>query len=118
EPIQILGAGGFGVAFLCRHRIAGGLRVLKALRVDDLSPATAEQIIREAKAMEDVQHESVVRLFDCAYADAERTRPYLVMEHFDGMTLADYVKCNGPLTQRETLDLARRIAEGLLAAHQ
>ena len=91
ELLRILGAGGFGVAFLCRHHLSKGYR-LKALRVDDLGPDAAERIIREAKAMEGVQHEAIITLFDCDYADAERTRLYLAMEFFDGLTLADHVK--------------------------
>jgi tRNA A-37 threonylcarbamoyl transferase component Bud32 len=118
ELRQILGAGGFGVAFLCRHRISGGLRVLKALRVDNLTPETAQRIVQEAKAMEDLRHEAIITLYDCDYADIGRTRLYLAMEYFDGVTLAEYVRQHGPLSQREMLELARLIAEGLQAAHQ
>lgn len=118
EPLRILGAGGFGVAFLCQHRHTGGLRVIKTLRADALAPQTVERIVEEAKALEGVRHESVITLHDCEYADVGRTRLYLVMEYFDGEPLADFIVRQGALSQRDALDLARRIAEGLHAAHQ
>lgn len=39
EPLRILGAGGFGAAFLCRHRLSGGLRVIKTIRTQGAAVA-------------------------------------------------------------------------------
>src|SRR5262249_18304227 len=36
QPQRILGAGGFGVVFLCQHRFSGGPVVVKALSGEDL----------------------------------------------------------------------------------
>ena len=36
EPIRILGAGGFGTAFLCQMRLSQGQVVVKTLRREDL----------------------------------------------------------------------------------
>ncbi len=42
---------------------------------------------------------------------------YLVMDYFDGVTLADHVARNGPLTPESLVALARPVAEALQAAH-
>src|SRR5207302_2004291 len=62
-------------------------------------------------------HPAVIRVRDCDFADGQQTRPYLVVDYFDGATLADYVKQHGPLQVNELLSLARLLAEGLHAAH-
>src|SRR5207244_1673096 len=58
-----------------------------------------------------------IRLRDCRFADAARKRPYLVMDYFDSVSLADHVAKHGPLAADEMLTVARAVAEALLAAH-
>lgn len=116
EPERILGAGGFGVAFLCRNRHSGTRVVIKALRVDGLERQVAE-VFREAQVVEELDHPAIVRLRDCDYSDAAHTKPYLVMDYFDGITLGEYVETKGPLTSADLLAIARPVADALRAAH-
>jgi serine/threonine protein kinase len=116
EPERILGAGGFGVAFLCRNRHSGSRVVVKSLRRDSLDRDLGE-VFREAQVLEEVSHVAVIRVRDCDYADAARTRPYLVMDFFEGQTLAEYVDKNGPIVAELLLPLARLVAEGMQQAH-
>jgi tRNA A-37 threonylcarbamoyl transferase component Bud32 len=116
EPERILGAGGFGVAFLCRNRHTGTRLVVKTLRTDSLERQVAD-VFREARVLEELEHPAIIRLRDCDFADAEQKRPYLVMDYFDGMTLADQVEKHGALTAEHLLGLARPVAEALRAAH-
>ncbi len=116
EPLQILGAGGFGVAFLCRDRHADSRVVVKALRADGLE-RTVDEVFREARVLEQLEHPAIIRLRYCDYADPGRSRPYLVMDYFEGPTLADYVARHGPLTPADLLLMARPVAEALAAAH-
>src|SRR5262249_23634036 len=81
EPVRILGAGGFGVTFLCRLKLSGGLVAVKALAADDLD-RDAGTVMREAAALDELNHPGIVRLRHCGYADTGRTLPYLVMEYF------------------------------------
>lgn len=118
DPQRILGAGGFGVAFLCRHQLTGGFRVIKSLRLDGVGKNVGEQVIREAKAMEEVRHEAIITLHDCEYADSKKTRLYLAMEYFDGLPLTEHVKKYGCLEHRDLITLARMMAEGLQEAHE
>jgi serine/threonine protein kinase len=116
EPERILGAGGFGVAFLCRNRHVGNRVVVKALRTDSLERQVAD-VFREARVLEELEHPAIIRLRDCDFADAEGKRPYLVMDYFDGLTLAEQVEKHGPLSPEQLVALARPVAEALQAAH-
>jgi tRNA A-37 threonylcarbamoyl transferase component Bud32 len=117
EPERILGAGGFGVAYLCRNRHSGSRVVVKALRAESLDRQVAD-VFREARVLEELDHPAVIRLRDCDFADAGQKRPYLVMDYFEGATLADHVERHGPLTADQLLALARPVAEALQTAHE
>jgi len=116
EPETILGAGGFGIVFLCRHRFSKARIVIKALRTEELDRAM-EDVFAEASALEEMDHPSIIRLRDCGFADPHQTRPYLMMDYFEGTPLEDVVRKDGPLPADEVRHLARQIAEGMLAAH-
>jgi serine/threonine protein kinase len=116
EPERILGAGGFGVAFLCRNRHSSGRVVIKTLRRDGLD-RDLNDVFREAQALEDLEHPAIIRIRDCDYADTSRSKPYLVMDYFPGQTLADYIDQYGSLEPGEFHALARLVASGLQRAH-
>src|SRR4029077_3123890 len=79
EPERILGAGGFGVVFLCRDRRLDRAVVVKAMREDELDRDAAE-VFREGAALERLAHPAIIRLFGAGYASpGDRARPYLVM---------------------------------------
>ncbi|MBL8794373.1 MAG: serine/threonine protein kinase [Planctomycetia bacterium] len=117
EPLRILGAGGFGVVFLCRHRNSGSRVVVKALRLDGLDREVSE-VFREAQVLEELEHPAIVRLRDCDFADAGREHPYLVMDYFEGQTLADLIQQQGALTADDLRALAVPVADALHAAHR
>jgi serine/threonine protein kinase len=115
EPQRILGAGGFGVTFLCHDQLMKGQVAVKSLIAGGgCDPST---VFQEAGALDQLHHPAIIPLRGRGYADAGRTRPYLVMEYFPGQTLERYVKDNGPVPLGEFKSLARRIAEALQAAH-
>jgi serine/threonine protein kinase len=115
-PERILGAGGFGVTFLCRLRFSGALVAVKALAVDGLA-RDVEAVMQEAATLDQLSHPGIVRLRHGGYADLARTRPYLVMEFFDGQTLEQHVRRHGALSVPLALELARQVADALRAAH-
>src|SRR5262249_23647860 len=116
EPERILGAGGFGVAFLCRNRHSSGRVVIKTLRRDCLD-RDLNDVFKEAQALEELEHPAISRARDCDYADAGRPRPYFVMDSFPGQTLAEHVEQHGPIKVDDAVPLARLVAEGLQRAH-
>jgi serine/threonine protein kinase len=74
-------------------------------------------IFREAKALASLDHPAVVKVRHCDYADEGQTRPYLVLEYFEGETLSDYVLKTGRLSVTELQEVARQVLEALNCAH-
>jgi serine/threonine protein kinase len=117
RPERILGAGGFGVAFLCKHTRTEGRVVVKAIQGEQFD-REVPAIFREAMALEMLEHPAIVRVRECDYTDPDaRSRPYLVMDYFDGVTLAEQVRRNGPLPIPDFLEVAGQVASALAAAH-
>lgn len=96
-PEKILGAGGFGVAILCRHPHLKRKRVIKALFATD---GESDRAFAEAEHLADLDHEHIIKVHNCAYVDpVERRRPYLELEWFDGVNLEAYVQAHHPLPE-------------------
>ncbi len=115
----ILGAGGFGSAWLCADQWLRRQVVIKTLHGDDLS-GDLGQIFAEGQALSALRHTGIVQVYDAGYADPEtQRRPYLVMEYLSGYQALDrYLEQEGPLDIDSLSKLARPLAEALHAAHQ
>jgi tetratricopeptide (TPR) repeat protein len=117
HPRSILGAGGFGVAFLCRHKELKAEVVVKTLTGDDLE-RNVDEVLGEARVLYQLDHPAIIRVLDCGYTiPAEKTRPYFVMSFFEGVTMEEYVQKHGPLSPHDLIAVAQQMAEGLQAAH-
>ncbi len=117
NPIRILGAGGFGTAFLCRHRYMNADVVVKVFRMDGLG-RDADAVFTEAQVLRQLDHPAIIRITECGYADtARKSRPFLIMDYFEGETLEERVRTVGPMTVPDLLEVGRQVAEGLQAAH-
>ena len=116
QPQTILGAGGFGVAFSCRHKELKADVVIKTLTSDDLA-REVDEVFNEARVLDQLDHPGIIRLRDCGYTiPAEKSRPYFVMNFFAGATLEEHVKKHGALSPADLIAVARQMAEGLQAA--
>jgi serine/threonine protein kinase len=117
EPLRILGAGGFGVAFLCLHRDLQQQVVVKALMSENLD-TTMTDLLNEPRLLGQLQHPAIIRVTDCGYIDrANRSRPYFVMDYFPGATLEDQTR-EQALSVADLLEVAHQMAQGLQKAHQ
>jgi uracil-DNA glycosylase family 4 len=115
QPQRILGAGGFGVAFLCKHKYLNAEVVVKTLQGADLDRGV-DAVFAEAQTLRQLDHPAIIRLQDCGFASPDEDRPYLVMDFFEGHTLDEAAR-QKPLSPDELLDVARQVASGLSAAH-
>lgn len=116
-PQKILGAGGFGVAFLCKHKYMDGQVVVKTLQAEGID-LSADRVFSEAQLLRQIDHPSIIRISDCGFVEPEeRARPFIVMDYFDGKNLFDFVQHHGPLAVPDLLVVARATAEALRAAH-
>ncbi len=115
-PKRILGAGGFGVVFLCQPRYLKKPVVIKSLLPSELTRDIGD-VFGEAQALEEIDHPAIIRLKDCGYADIAETRPYLMMDYFEGPNLDSFISSNGPLSPEDLLAVAVPVAEALQVAH-
>jgi formylglycine-generating enzyme required for sulfatase activity len=118
QPQGILGAGGFGVTFRCRHRDLKADVAVKTLLEDDLG-RDVDEVLNEARILYRLDHRAIIRVLDCGYmVPAEKSHPYVVMEFFEGKSLEEYVETHGPLSSEDLTIVAREMANGLRAAHE
>src|SRR5262249_7137814 len=83
------------------------------LSADD-GPAMLERFYREARAAATVQHPNVCPIYEVGEADG---LPYLTMAYIEGKPLVDFA-ASRPLTPRQSVALARKLALALQEAHQ
>jgi serine/threonine protein kinase len=87
--LRLLGRGGMGVVHLARDTRDGRLVALKALPGRLIRSATArERFRREARAVGQLDHPSIVRVVEAGESDGV---PWFTMEWVDGRTLAELV---------------------------
>jgi serine/threonine protein kinase len=117
SPSRILGAGGFGVTFLCKHKELDDYVAVKALIAEELE-LDAEKVFGEGRLLRKIDHPAIIRMQDCGFADPDaQARPFLVMDFFEGQTLEAYVATNGTLSLEDGITLAKLLADGMKAAH-
>ena len=116
EIDQMIGAGGMGEVYKC-HEIQTGAAVAIKMLLPEMAENEAALALfrREAAALHNLPHDSIVRYFLFTVEPALQ-RPYLAMEFVDGRSLSD-ILAEGPLTFEALVKLMRRIASGLQAAH-
>jgi formylglycine-generating enzyme required for sulfatase activity/tetratricopeptide (TPR) repeat protein len=120
RPVRILGSGAFGTVFLCNdqredpehQRVA-----VKAIHAGQLA-VSIEQVFREAQSLMRIKHPAIIGVRHWDYADpAKEQRPYIVMDYFEGATLADHLARHGPLSPPDLIAVALQVAQGMKAAH-
>lgn len=113
--IRRLGAGGMSVVYLARHVIIERLSAIKILRQDlGLSPAHRERFLREARAVNRINHENIVEITDVGESDG---CAYLVMEYVSGESLLEHVQ-RGAFAWQRAATVALQISGALARAHE
>src|SRR5688572_5163184 len=110
-----LGEGGMGVGYLAERTDLKSLVAIKLLRDAWLSPARRERFAVEQRALAQLNHPSIARLYD---ADTlPDGTPWFAMEYVDGVPLTRYAATNA-LSLSRLLDLFRAVGEAVRHAHQ
>ena len=82
-------------------------------------PGFFKRFLREAQIGQDVQHENVVRTFDCDATEADgKAAHFLVMEYVEGQTLRDLLKELDRVPEELCRHIGREVAKGLAAIHE
>ena len=116
DLLREIGRGGMGIVFEARD-----LRLDRKVALKVLSPTIAartlerERFIQEARAAASVKHPNVVTIHA---VETSQPLPFLVMELLEGESLASRLSRDERMNIRESLPIARQLADGLQAAHQ
>lgn len=112
---RVIGAGAMGEVYAGMHPVIGKRVAIKVLRHElAASPEAAERFIREARAVNQIDHENVIDVF--AFGRLDDGRLYLVMDLVDGRSLRAHL-VNGPLPLDRALSILDTVADALDAAH-
>lgn len=112
-----IAAGGMGEVYRGHNIQTGDPVAIKMIRSDVADSDAALMLFRkEASALHNLYHESIVRYFGFS-VDPALNRPYLAMEYVDGLSISDWLK-SGPLSYDQVRVLAARVASGLQVAHE
>jgi serine/threonine protein kinase len=112
---RVIGRGGMGEVYLARHPRLPRSDALK-LMSEELSrnEVYRQRFSTEADLACQVQHESVVRVYD---RGEDGARLWIAMEYVEGRDLAELLEADGRLDIERAVALTERIAAGLDAIH-
>jgi len=110
--LERAGVGGMGSVYRALDRNGRNLVALKVLHAPD--PTSQARFLKEAKALSGIEHPYIVKYV--THGITPDQTPYLVMEWLEGESL-DRRLARGQLRLEDAVDLARRVALALGAAH-
>lgn len=113
--IQRLGSGGMSSVYLARHVMIDRMSAIKILREDlGLNPNHRERFLREARAVNRINHPNIVAITDFGEMDG---LVFLVMEHIAGEELLAVLK-RGVMPWDRAVRIGAQIASALARAHE
>src|SRR6266550_3118510 len=116
ELREPLGAGGMGVVYRADDTRLGRVVALKFLLPHyNLDASAKARFLREAHAAAALDHPNLCTIHEVGTSDEGWL--FLAMALYQGETLRARLTRDGPILGRESLEIARQIAEGLQAAH-
>ncbi|HET7010275.1 MAG TPA: protein kinase [Anaerolineales bacterium] len=111
---ELVGRGGMAEVYLGMHTTLNrpvAVKVLHGHLSED--PELQRRFMAEAQAVAALRHPNIVQVFDFDIADS---RPYIVMELLQGMSLAEYLRGLHVLGTTLPLETVGRLLDGLCAA--
>lgn len=112
----LLGSGGMATVYRGRHQLINRQVALKFLKPKQATDATARaRFLREARALNQVQHEHIVDVSD--FGETDDGLVYMVMEYLEGRTLTVEI-AKGPLSLGRACRIGLQLAQALASAHE
>jgi serine/threonine protein kinase len=117
---RVLGRGGMGAVYLATHvgtERPVAVKVLAPHLMDD--DEFVQRFRREARAAGRLRHPNIVNVTDFGFAEVDdRVLAYLVMEHLDGVPLAEFVARKYERPRAWIADVVEQIALAVDEAHR
>ncbi len=111
--VEKIGEGGMGEVFLAHDSHLGHGVALKVLP-SGIDEHSRQLFRKEAHALSRLNHPNIVTVLDF---DTQEDVDFLVMEYVPGEALDEKVR-EGPLGEKEVVQIGIQLAEGLAAAHK
>ncbi len=115
KVISRIGSGGMGTVYLGRDLELDRPVAIKVLRDQVHDEEALERFFREARAAAALRHPNIITIYASGQHDYQ---PYIAMEYVDGVSLADVIKFQRPLTLSDKLSYIDQVCAGLHFAHR
>lgn len=93
------------------------LVAVKALHAGELA-RSIDDVFREAQVLSTINDPAIIHVRDWNFIDPQkRDRPYVLMDYFEGASLAEQIAKHGRLSPADVLAIAREVARGMKVAH-
>ncbi len=117
EVLRKVGEGGMATVYLGKHTTLGRVVAIKVLH-PHLSASTRNRLrfAREARAIEHLDHENILKIFDYSGTDVEDC--YIVTEFVDGRTLHELLQERGLLPSEVAARIGVKLCLALAYAHR
>jgi len=113
-----IGAGGTGEVYLAKNIVSGRKFAIKILKQEfSQNEAFINLMRREADVLHNVINDAVVRYNELLKSEMHGGFVFLVMEFIEGQQLAEIMQATGAMSPDALLQIARRMGQGLAAAH-
>jgi eukaryotic-like serine/threonine-protein kinase len=112
--VEAIGHGAFSDVYLAEE--PGGRRVVIKVPHDALmgDVGAFDRFRREMEIARKLDHPGIQHSFDLG---EDRSRPYLVLEYIDGVTLREVIRREGKLPVPKAVDIAEQLATAMASAH-
>jgi serine/threonine-protein kinase len=113
--VRPLGSGGMALVYLAKHVMIDRLSAIKVLRRDlGMSASHRERFLREARAVNRINHPNIVEITDFGESDG---LVFLVMEYVEGESLLAALR-RGRFVWTRAARVASQVASALGRAHE
>jgi len=115
---KLIGSGGTGEVYLAKNIVSGRKFAIKILKQEfSRNEAFINLMRREADVLHNVIDDAVVRYNELLRSEMHGGFVFLVMEFIEGQQLAEIMQASGAIDADSLLLIARRMGQGLMAAH-
>ena len=116
--IRQLGEGANGITWLAVNQINGLLVAIKSLRLSMAEDFKSFELFRrEAEVLSSIETPGVPKFYESVISDTAGAGCYIVQEYIDAPSLLDLLKKKKRLSEEETLQIMKAVADILIALH-